>query len=228
MTKLWPLLTVETEANGDSRSTNERGPAFVGPLCLGCSSWPSTNSFSSPYTISVCLSSSPSKLARQSCRVACLFYVRLWWWHWLSVLLVIILCLLANPNSTQWTVSVLLWGRAGKRRFFCTLSQAKTRPSFVLVLLVYSQLNDWDSGGSTVPIQRRNSWKYNFVEVSGHCLEISRPLRFQPLAFAFLQKAIHEETWISSLIACFVNNAIFKGKQRETKPSPHPLSGVAV
>ncbi len=26
----WPLLTVETEVNGDSKSTNERGPSFVG------------------------------------------------------------------------------------------------------------------------------------------------------------------------------------------------------
>ncbi len=26
----WPLLTVETEVNGDSKSTNERGPSLVG------------------------------------------------------------------------------------------------------------------------------------------------------------------------------------------------------
>jgi hypothetical protein len=26
----WPLLTVETEVNGDSKSTNERGPFLVG------------------------------------------------------------------------------------------------------------------------------------------------------------------------------------------------------
>ncbi len=26
----WPLLTVEAEVNGDSRSTNERGPSFLG------------------------------------------------------------------------------------------------------------------------------------------------------------------------------------------------------
>jgi hypothetical protein len=25
----WPLLTLETEANGDSKSTNERGPSFA-------------------------------------------------------------------------------------------------------------------------------------------------------------------------------------------------------
>jgi len=28
----WPLLTVETEVNGDSESTNERGPSLVDPL----------------------------------------------------------------------------------------------------------------------------------------------------------------------------------------------------
>jgi hypothetical protein len=45
----WPLLTVETEVNGDSKGTNERGPFLVGSLnclvmqvqeilsCLGCS-----------------------------------------------------------------------------------------------------------------------------------------------------------------------------------------------
>jgi hypothetical protein len=28
--KGWPMLTVETEVNGDSKSTNERGPSLVG------------------------------------------------------------------------------------------------------------------------------------------------------------------------------------------------------
>jgi hypothetical protein len=48
-----PLLTVETEANGDSRSTFEGGPSLVASLssslqykrflsCLGCPSRPST------------------------------------------------------------------------------------------------------------------------------------------------------------------------------------------
>jgi hypothetical protein len=44
----WALLTVETEANGDSKSTNERGPSrrykrFLS--CLGCFSRPSTKPF---------------------------------------------------------------------------------------------------------------------------------------------------------------------------------------
>jgi hypothetical protein len=49
----WPLLSVETEAHGDSRSTHERGPSLVGSLgslcrykrflsCIGCSNRPST------------------------------------------------------------------------------------------------------------------------------------------------------------------------------------------
>ncbi len=49
-------LTVETEVNGDSKRTNERGPSLVGSLdfscrykrllfCLGCSSRPSTKYF---------------------------------------------------------------------------------------------------------------------------------------------------------------------------------------
>ncbi len=32
----WPLLTFETEMNGDSKSTNERGPSLVGSLSLSC------------------------------------------------------------------------------------------------------------------------------------------------------------------------------------------------
>ncbi len=32
----WPLLTVETEKNGDSKSTNERGPSMVVSLGLSC------------------------------------------------------------------------------------------------------------------------------------------------------------------------------------------------
>ncbi len=50
------VLTFETEANGDSRSTNERSPSLVGSLgsscqykrflsCLGCSSRPSVKYF---------------------------------------------------------------------------------------------------------------------------------------------------------------------------------------
>jgi hypothetical protein len=32
----WPLLTVETEVNGGSKSTNERVPSLVGSLCSWC------------------------------------------------------------------------------------------------------------------------------------------------------------------------------------------------
>jgi hypothetical protein len=32
----WPLLTVEIEVNGDSKSTNERDPSLVGSLGLSC------------------------------------------------------------------------------------------------------------------------------------------------------------------------------------------------
>ncbi len=52
----WPLLTVETEVNGDSKSTNERGPSLVGSMglscrynrflfCIVCSSRPEQNIF---------------------------------------------------------------------------------------------------------------------------------------------------------------------------------------
>jgi hypothetical protein len=32
----FPLVTVQTEVNGDSKSTNERGPSLVGSLGLSC------------------------------------------------------------------------------------------------------------------------------------------------------------------------------------------------
>jgi hypothetical protein len=32
----WPLLTVKMEVNGDSKSTNERGPSLVGSLGSSC------------------------------------------------------------------------------------------------------------------------------------------------------------------------------------------------
>jgi hypothetical protein len=32
----WSLLTVETEVNGDSKSTNERGPSLVSSLGMSC------------------------------------------------------------------------------------------------------------------------------------------------------------------------------------------------
>ncbi len=83
----WPLLIVETEANGDSKNTvrtYERGPSLVGSLRSSCRYkryvrpalaalvCPVQNIFASPYIISVHLSTLPSKQGRQSCRVMCL------------------------------------------------------------------------------------------------------------------------------------------------------------
>ncbi len=75
-----PLLTVETEVNGDSKSTNERGPSLVGSsyraetidFCSALAYLVSPIFFISPSTISVPLSPSPNKLGRQPCWVACL------------------------------------------------------------------------------------------------------------------------------------------------------------
>jgi hypothetical protein len=80
----WPQLTVGTEANEDSRSTNDRDPSFWlvrwAHLCrynrflssLGCSSWPSTKDFLPPYFTLFQFICPYRKLSRQSCRVACL------------------------------------------------------------------------------------------------------------------------------------------------------------
>ncbi len=51
---------------------------FLGFLCIFVLRWPLKSAqykifFSSPYTISILLAISPSKLGRQSCRVTCLF-----------------------------------------------------------------------------------------------------------------------------------------------------------
>jgi len=72
-----------TEANGDSVSTYKRGPWLVcWARCAGTSDFgpikaalvgPVQKKISSPYTISLYLFLSPSKLGRQSCRVACLW-----------------------------------------------------------------------------------------------------------------------------------------------------------
>ncbi len=70
----WPLLTVATEVNGDSNSTNERGPSLVGSLgrsagnrdfypALAALVSPVQEKFSSPYTISIYVSPSHSHLA---------------------------------------------------------------------------------------------------------------------------------------------------------------------
>jgi hypothetical protein len=68
----WPLLTFESEVNGDSKRTNERGSFLVGSLglscqykrflsCLGCSSRSGYKIFFfSSYTISIPLSPSPN------------------------------------------------------------------------------------------------------------------------------------------------------------------------
>ena len=80
----WLLLTVETEANGEFRKyiLYERDPSMVGSLgspnrykrflfFLGCYCRPTYKIFFySSKTISLHLSPSPSKLARQSCSVA--------------------------------------------------------------------------------------------------------------------------------------------------------------
>jgi hypothetical protein len=82
----WPLLTVETEVNGDSKSTKEGVlPWLVRWACpVGTRDFwsvsaalfgPVRNIFSLLYAILIPLSPSPSKLGRQPCWVAC-FFVR--------------------------------------------------------------------------------------------------------------------------------------------------------
>ncbi len=78
-----PLLTVETEVNWGSKSTNERDGSLVGSLglsckykifffCFGCSVDQVQIFLPSPFTILISLSTSLSKLGRQLCWVACL------------------------------------------------------------------------------------------------------------------------------------------------------------
>ncbi len=80
-----PLLTVETEVNGVSKSTNEKGPSLVGLLDSSCVPvqqifalpWLLQSAqykilFSSPHTFSLYQTPSPRNLGRQACWVACL------------------------------------------------------------------------------------------------------------------------------------------------------------
>ncbi len=59
---------------------------------------------------------------------------------------------------------------------------------------------------SLVPARSWNSWKYNFVEVSGNNLEISRTYEVEvsTLVFVFLQNALHEQTWVFFIDLFFV------------------------
>jgi hypothetical protein len=88
----WPLLTIETEVNGDSKSTNERGTFLVGSLallcrckrflsCFGCSSRPSTKYFFPHHTLFKLLCSHrtaswvPAELGRLSLSVCLRYYL---------------------------------------------------------------------------------------------------------------------------------------------------------
>jgi hypothetical protein len=84
--EVWPLLTVETEVNGNSKSTNERGPFLVGSLglpyrykrllfSLGCSSRPCTKYFF-PHRTLFQISLSPSPAAGQAAVLSCLFLIK--------------------------------------------------------------------------------------------------------------------------------------------------------
>ncbi len=81
--KGWPLLTVKTQVNGDSRVQMKGVLPWL--VCWACRAGirdfcsapvalvgPVQNMFFSPYTVSIPLSTSPSKLGRQPRWVACL------------------------------------------------------------------------------------------------------------------------------------------------------------
>jgi hypothetical protein len=81
--EVWPLLTMETEANGDSWSTYERGPFLVVLLglscwykrflfCLGHFGQLSTKYLSSAHTISLYLSPLPASWVGSHAVVTCL------------------------------------------------------------------------------------------------------------------------------------------------------------
>ncbi len=91
----WPLLNVETEVNGDSKSTNKGVlPWLVRWACRASTRYICSASAAliGPVdTISMLLSPSPSKLGRQPCWVACLLVLSLravssYWWKLASLL----------------------------------------------------------------------------------------------------------------------------------------------
>ncbi len=75
----WPLPTVETEANEDSKNTNERGPPLVGSLGSSCDFCPALVAPVGPVQNIFFLTVHYDNLffpiaqqPRQSCRIACL------------------------------------------------------------------------------------------------------------------------------------------------------------
>jgi hypothetical protein len=110
----WPLLTVETEANGDSGSTYERGPSLVGSMgsscqcrrflsCLGCSSRPRTKYFCLtvhyfntfyPFAQQAGQAVVPCRLSLNICPWAghCLYYSIQYELHRESALILYLLC----------------------------------------------------------------------------------------------------------------------------------------
>jgi hypothetical protein len=82
----WPLLPVETEANGDTKSTNERGPSLVGLLgsscrykiylsCLGCSSRPSKKYFFHHRTLFIFICLRRRRASGAGCRSGSLLLI---------------------------------------------------------------------------------------------------------------------------------------------------------
>ncbi len=124
----WPLQNIETEANGDSRSTNERGPSLVGLFGLTCR-WKrflaapvrpvQSIFFSSPYTMSIHLSPLPSKLHRQAVVLGSLS---------LSMCLWFFLRVANHEDSIAWHASIQPFGRSS---FWVELADSNSDPAII-------------------------------------------------------------------------------------------------
>ncbi len=116
-----PLLTVETEANGDSKSTNERGPSLVGLLglscrykrflsCLGCySSRPRTKYFFlTVHFLNLC-SHCPASRAGGRAGSSVIYNMCLWWKRYMDI----------GSRGRGWWLycSLRIWNYTVKKRF---------------------------------------------------------------------------------------------------------------
>ncbi len=105
------LLTVETEVNEASKSTNERGPNLVGSLgflwllfCLGCSSRPSTNFF----FLTVLYFNSFVPFAQQAGQAAVLGRLSLSMCLWPSLVRKLCFLIFCKPNISLGSTTLFL------------------------------------------------------------------------------------------------------------------------
>jgi len=166
----------------------------------------------------------------ESCRVACLFYVRLWWWHWLSVLYLSLFYVYRQIRTARSEQSPFIMRKGWEATFLLYIIPGKKQGhhSYWFSLCTLSWMIGIPAGAQYQYREGIHESTISLRFLHGQYREVFQPLRVLPWFWPFCKKLFTNKLEFSSLIACFVKQSYFKGKQRETKPSPHPISAVAV